>query len=34
MKGKMEGGIFRDGKYDKKTAQFSTETEKILYTEV
>lgn len=34
MKGKMEGGIFRDGKYDKKTARFSTETEKILYTEV
>ena len=34
MKGKMEGGIFRDGKYDKRTAQFSTETEKILYTEV
>ena len=34
MKGKMEGGIFRDGKYDKKTAQFSTESEKILYTEV
>lgn len=34
MKGKMEGGIFRMGRYDKKTAQFSNETEKILYTEV
>jgi len=33
MKGKMTGGIFREGKYDKKTAKFNG-TEKILYTEV
>jgi hypothetical protein len=33
MKGKMIGGIFREGKYDKKTAKFDG-TEKILYTEV
>jgi len=33
MKGKMTGGIFREGKYDKKTAKFDG-TEKILYTEV
>jgi|TARA_B110000902_G_scaffold38398_1_gene40820 hypothetical protein len=33
MKGSMTGGIFRMGKYDKKTAKFDG-TEKILYTEV
>jgi len=33
MKGKMIGGIFREGKYDKQTAKFDG-TEKILYTEV
>lgn len=33
MKGRMIGGIFREGKYDKKTAKFDG-TEKILYTEV
>jgi hypothetical protein len=33
MKGSMKGGIFREGKYDKKTAKFDG-TEKILYTEV
>ena len=33
MKGSMQGGIFRDGKYDKRTAKFDN-TEKILYTEV
>ena len=29
----MQGGIFRDGKYDKRTVKFDN-TEKILYTEV
>ena len=29
----MEGGIFREGRYDKKIAKFNG-TEKILYTEV
>ena len=33
MKGSMQGGIFRDGRYDKRTAKFDN-TEKILYTEV
>ena len=33
MKGKMIGGIFREGKYDKQTAKFM-DTEKILYTEI
>ena len=33
MKGSMKGGIFREGKYDKKTAKFDG-TEKILYQEV
>ena len=33
MKGRMIGGIFREGKYDPKTAKFD-KTEKILYTEV
>ena len=33
LKGSMQGGIFREGKYDKKTAKFD-ETEKVLYQEV
>lgn len=33
FKGSMKGGIFREGKYDKKTAKFDN-TEKILYQEV
>jgi hypothetical protein len=33
MKGKMIGGIFREGKYDKKTAKFK-DTEKIVYVEI
>tara|TARA_R110002033_G_scaffold20414_1_gene51651 strand:+ start:345 stop:1637 length:1293 start_codon:yes stop_codon:yes gene_type:complete len=33
LKGSMEGGIFREGRYDKKIAKFNG-TEKILYTEV
>jgi hypothetical protein len=33
LKGSMEGGIFREGRYDKKLAKFDG-TEKILYTEV
>jgi uncharacterized protein YjbI with pentapeptide repeats len=33
MKGKMKGGIFREGKYDKKTATFDG-VEKILYQEI
>lgn len=33
LKGSMEGGIFREGRYDKKLARFNG-TEKILYLEV
>jgi hypothetical protein len=33
FKGSMKGGIFREGKYDKKTAKFDN-TEKVLYQEV
>ena len=33
LKGSMKGGIFREGRYDKKTANFD-ETEKVLYKEV
>jgi len=33
LKGSMEGGIFREGRYDKKLATFK-DTEKILYKEV
>ena len=33
MKGAMKGGIFREGKYDKKLAKFNG-TEKILYQEI
>ena len=33
LKGSMQGGIFREGKYDKKTAKFDG-TEKILYQEI
>ena len=33
FKGSMKGGIFREGKYDKKTAKFDN-TEKVLYQEI
>ena len=33
MKGNMEKGIFREGRYDKKIAKFNA-TEKIKYVEI
>lgn len=33
FKGKMQGGIFREGKYDKQTAKFDN-TEKVVYQEL
>jgi uncharacterized protein YjbI with pentapeptide repeats len=34
LKGEMKGGIFREGRYDKKMARFDVNVEKILYKEV
>lgn len=34
LKGNMKGGIFREGRYDKKKAQFDDNVEKVLYKEV
>lgn len=34
LKGSMKGGIFREGRYDKRKARFDGEVEKILYKEV